>query len=160
MARGLVVEVKPLGAVAQVHQAALAVDPLGRPRTRAAPAAFVRELGLQIGVGGGFQRVAAEAVQQVHQQQLLVLLLVLQPQLQQLRIQCVPALLEGGGDPLAPAQHLGDGGSGEQPPLGPRLPLPHRLVVAVEQVAPAAVRRLIAHQALQQKLLEKPGGVA
>ena len=31
----------------------------------------------------GFERIAAEAIQQIHQQQLLVLLLVLQPQLDQ-----------------------------------------------------------------------------
>ena len=125
---------------------------------------------------GGLQGIAAESIEHVHQQQFLVLLLVLQTQFDQLQPggggggwllgQGQQQLLQRQIHPAAPSEQLGDRRPAEQAPLGPGMAGPHRLVIAVEQIGPAGWRRFIAAQQLsngrlaQQKLLEKPVGVA
>ena len=119
---------------------------------------------------GGFQRIAAEAVEQIHQQQLLMLLFVLQAQLHQgqqgigggarTSLQVLQQILQPLVHPVAPGQHLRDRGSAQQAPLGPGMAGADAVVIGVEQVAPAAIGRLVALQVrLQQERLEEPGGV-
>ena len=63
------------------------------------------------------------------------------------------------GDALAPGQHLSDGRPGQEATLRSGVPFAHRLVVAVEQVAPAAIGAVVALQLAQQELFKEPGGV-
>ena len=81
VAGGFVVEVKlPRGRIeTDLHEASLEVLPAPWPRV--GPAGLVVRFGF--GDCFRFQGIAAEAIQQIHQQQLLVLLLVLQPQFHQ-----------------------------------------------------------------------------
>ena len=153
----LVVEVEDLRVrlQADLHEAPLeAVPALG---TRTAPAGVVGRV--VEGVGGRFERIAAEAVQEVHQQQLLVLLLVLQTEFHQSCGNLIQCGHQGLTDPLAPGQHLGDRGPAQEAPLRPGVPFADSLVIAVEEVAPAAVRAGVALPLAQQELLKKPGGV-
>ena len=130
-------------------------------------------------VGGGavgrLERVAGEAVEQIHQQQLLVLLLVLQPQLQQRQRrgglagrsvrQNIEQLLQSRIDPCPPGQHRRDRRPAEQPPLRPGMAGADGVVVAVEQKAPQRIGGFVLDavplaQGPQQEFLEEPGGVA
>ena len=165
--------------LADSHQAPGVVQPSGglaRPRSRAGArlkAVFRAITGEAV---AGFEWIAAEAVQQVHQQQLLVLLLVLQTQLDQGQgccrllglepVQPFQQALQAGADPLAPGQEFPNPGPGQQAPLGPGMAGANGVVIGIEQVAPAAVGGLVGgHQGqkfrmLEQELLKKPAGVA
>ena len=172
--RSFVVEMEAAAraAVADLHQAAWVAQPW---RFAFKPAAFV--VGLGFGAVAGLEGIAAKAIQQIHQQQFLVLLLVLQAQLHQLkprRRSRLMRILLGQGDPLAdgpvhlaaPGQHLGDRWAAQQPPLGPGMALADGVVIAVEQEAPAGIGGLIARdegrqlRCFEQEFLKEPGGVA
>ena len=180
MAGPLVVEVERLARLSDLHQPPRTGQPanvpwlqVGRGVQALPPERLRAALGCAV---GGQQRVAAEAIEQIHQQQLLVLLLVLQAQLQQgeaglaarrrLPLEQRRQLGQGPIHPLPPGQHLADARPAEQPPLGARMAGTHRLVVAVEQEAPALRRHRVVQrqpflqQRPQQELLEEPGGVA
>ena len=116
------------------------------------------------------QRVAGEAVEQVHQQQLLVLLLVLQAQLQQSPYRLAPLgwfrpqirqqLLKPRVHSLAPGQDRTDRRAGQQTAGRARMALTDGVVVRVEEIAPARIGALPAGQVgLQQEGFEEPGGV-
>ena len=103
MLRRLVVEVKLVALMADLRQTAGAGKPLHWSHRQ-------RQLGLW--VVDGFQRLAVETIQQIHQQQFLVLLLVLQSQLHQGRDplrRILQKRLQPGVHPLAPGQHFGNG---------------------------------------------------
>ena len=100
----------------------------------------------------------------VHEQQLLVLLLVMAAQFQQFETTLVdPARLEGVDDRLVDAgaevPDLRHRRAGDEPALRPRLPWADRLVVRVEQEAEHRLRRGVAGQPAQHELLEEPRGV-
>ena len=114
--RSFVVEVEAAAraAVADLHQAAGVVQPW---RFACKPAVLV--VGLGLGAVAGLEGIAAKAIQQIHQQQFLVLLLVLQSQLHQLKPRRGPRLVRillGLDNPLAdclihlaaPGQHFCD----------------------------------------------------
>jgi hypothetical protein len=107
--------------------------------------------------------IAPEHVLDVREQQLLVLLLVVQPeghQRSELRVL-------GGAHEYRrhcgvhvgpPVEDLGDRRPREQPPSRPRVHLAHGVVIRVEQVVPALVRGSISrHGAMQHEALEEPG---
>ncbi len=109
-------------------------------------------------------RVVREEVLDVHEQQLLVLLLVMATQLQQFEATLVdPARLEGADHGLVDAgaevPDLRHRRAGDEPALRPRLPWADRLVVRVEQEAEHRLRRGVARQPTQHELLEEPRGV-
>ena len=128
------------------------------------------------GAQGGIRRqqgIAREQVLDVHQQELLVLLLVLDAQLDQRtdrRIGAGPSVADGsgaiqelghGGVHVAPVGgHLVDARSGDQAALGPRVLGTDPLVVGVEQ---GAVGGMDGHIALEvgfeEERLEEPRGV-
>ena len=152
MAGSFVVEVEAAAraAVADLHQAAGVVQPW---RFACKPAVLV--VGLGLGAVAGLEGIAAKAIQQIHQQQFLVLLLVLQSQLHQLKPRRGPRLVRillGLNNPFAdglvhlaaPGQYLCDWWATQQPPLGPGMALADGVVVAVEQEAPAGIGGRIA----------------
>ena len=104
-----------------------------------------------------------EEVQDVHQHQLLVLLLMRQTQVQQVGevARAVGQQLRHRGVHMgAIGQHICGRGPGYQAPRGARLPRAHRLVVGVEQVAELRVEHPVADQVRDQhEGLEEPGGV-
>ena len=118
----------------------------------------------------GFERVAGEAIEQVHQQQLLVLLFVLQAQLHQLqepgrggrrRIAKVgQQLLEGGIDAVAPDEHRIDRRTAQQAPLRAGMAGADGVVVAVEQVSPAGVGWFVGQRGALQSGAGWVGSVA
>ena len=113
---------------------------------------------------GGVQGVAREDVLDVHEQELLVLLLMVEPEGDQLgdagdsrsRQQSVHGLVHE----LAVAGDLVDARTGEETALGPRMPIPDRLVVRVEDVGVGIVVRVVAGGVLpEDERLEEPGHV-
>ncbi len=101
---------------------------------------------------------------EVHEQELLVLLLVVAAQFEQLQPPLVdPARLEGrhhlAVDPRAEVPDLRHARSGDEAPLGPGLPRAHGLVVGVEQEPEDRLGRGVPGQPAQDELLEEPGGV-
>ncbi len=89
-------------------------------------------------------------MQQVHQQQLLVVLLVCQPQSQQCCGFGRQARLQQRAhvriDVPPVGQNLADHRTGEQPALRPRLARPECLVIGIEQVAKAWIELVVARQ--------------
>ena len=113
---------------------------------------------------GGLQRLPAEAIEQIHQHQLLVLLLVLQSQLHQLPPGAIGVIrqqgLQGLVHPLSPGRDIGHWWPAEQAALRPWLARPDRVVIGIEQEAPAGIRRDVARLiGLQHEGFEEPGGV-
>ena len=96
---------------------------------------------------GGLQRVAREDVLDVHQQQLLVLLLMVQAQGDQLReaglVGLAEQALHGAVDGTAVASDLLDAGTRQEAALGPGMAGTHRLVVPVEDVGVRVVERSV-----------------
>ena len=169
-------EVVAAGVVADLHKPPRVGKPLGGAIQ---PALLIG--GFRFGVVHGLEGIAAEAIEQIHQQQLLVLLFVLQAQLQQgapglLRQPMgrergdVEQLLEGPIHPLPPGQDLRDRRPAQQAALGPGMAGANGVVVAVEQVAPAGIGGLNLAEdirkagfercVLEQKGFKEPGGVA
>ena len=157
---------KAAAGMADLDQAAAVLQPggLGLPGQAGAGA-------LRLAAIGRLQGVAAEAIEQVHQQQLLVLLLVLQAQLHQLQLggALIQLSQHGQHGPIhlrPPGQHLGQGRAAEQAPLGPGVAGADGVVVAVENKAPGLGSWLIGPRQAslqlgpQHKLLKEPGGVA
>jgi hypothetical protein len=103
----------------------------------------------------------------VHQHQLLVLLLVMDAELDQRRDRR-PRVAVGAGDERkhrvghsgAVSSDLADPRPRQQPALRPRMARADLLVVGVEQVAERGVERAVAgNMFLEQERLEEPGGV-
>src|SRR6266550_257691 len=103
----------------------------------------------------------------VHQQQLLVLLLVVETEHGELReavprvgVATVDQLLHRAVDVSAVARDLLDGRAGEQAALRTRVPWTDGFVVRVEQVPEVGVERLVAGEpGIEDEGLEEPGGV-
>ena len=135
----LVVEREAIAIVPDLDDPAVVVDPPGSGHRRAvAPwQCAVRRA----------QRVAREGVVDVHDQQLLVLLLVVQAQLEQLGRSLVRTAVDdlqnGGVDVLAVLGDLRDAWAGDQPALGSGVTGADGLVVGVEQEAEALVVRRV-----------------
>ena len=158
VARQFVVEGKARACMACLHQAALERLPVaGRSRL-----AVCHRRGISV---GGPQRVAPQQMLDVGQQQLLVLLLVLQPQLQQTPDGLRQAILLQQAEHArinigAVGQHGGQRRPRQQAALRPRMLAPHALVVGVEEHAKRRVERAKALLVpLQDEGLEKPAGM-
>ncbi|MNT12529.1 hypothetical protein D3C72_1474600 [compost metagenome] len=154
MARPLVVEGEALAVVADVHQPAGQADEAARAIAAGLAPAFVV---------GRAQGGTAEQMEQVHQQQFLVLLLMGKAELHQgnrlvggIAQQHLHMLVH-----MAPVgQHPRQGRPGQQPPLRAWLAWPEGLVVGVEEIGEAGVEDGVAGQPLaQQEGLEEPGRV-
>ena len=112
-------------------------------------------------------RVLRKGVQDVGEHQLLMLLLVMQPDLDnrndffQRRLVCaVQKLADRGIDMSAIGGHLLDTRTGNQSALRPRMPGACRNIIGVEQEAEALVEFAVVRGVrLQQEGLEEPGGV-
>ena len=119
------------------------------------------------GVGAGvsrLQRLAGEQAQYVGEQKLLMLLLVIDAELDQLRRPGLKATLakplECRVDMLAIGAHLIGGGPRQKPALAARLPRPDALVIGVEAIFEALVEDAVAlEEGLEHERLEEPGGV-
>jgi hypothetical protein len=156
VARPLVVERETAPAMADFHDTAVVGRPSAPPRsTGTAP--WQRAVGRE-------QRVARERVLDVHHDELLVLLFVVKPELDE--------LAELGGntagqhvdhrsiDMVAVVGDFGDAGPSDVAAVRPRVSRAHRLVVGVEQVAVCRVaERVGGRERCQHKRLEEPGGV-
>src|SRR5262249_22454336 len=113
----------------------------------------------------GAERVLRERVLDVREDQLLVLLLMVEADLDDLRDLGVPALPELTErarelrvDVRAIAIDLLDRGPGEEPSPGTAVAVAHGVVIRVEQVAiPRVIRR--DPQRREDERLEEPGGV-
>ena len=120
-------------------------------------------LQISSGVVARFEWLSAESIQQIHQQQLLMLLFVMESQFghgMQLLAGTLEQLFQPDIDPSAPGHHLLNRGSGEQPPFRPGMPFTDSFVIGVELVTPAGITGGVSRQMrLQQKGLEEPGGV-
>ena len=110
------------------------------------------------------KRLTAEAIQQVHQQQLLMLLFVLETQLHELKtgvIGCFKQLLEPVIHPRAPAQDLRSGWPTEQSTLWSGVTITDAVVIGIELIGPAGITGLVPlEMGLQQECLKKPVGVS
>jgi hypothetical protein len=100
----------------------------------------------------------------VHQQQLLVLLLVMAAQFDQLlRVVIESARVQPAHQRvlhiLAIAADIRDARSRHQATLRPRMTAPDRLVVRIEQIPVRGIELGIFRVGSEQKLLEEPGGV-
>ena len=123
-----------------------------------------RRFGHPHGVVGRQQRIARQDVLDVHQQELLVLLLVLDAELDQRRRRPPRGLSRRVGHGLVDVGpvlgDLLDPGPGQQPPVVPRIPGAHALVVGVEQVAEVGMEGSVpVETGDEQEGLEEPGGV-
>ena len=149
MARPLVVEGEAAAGVADLADRFVEAQPLERRRRR-----VVDGRGRAI---HRLERVEREQVLDVGEDELLMLLLVMQPELDDLRgrVDLGHALV----DVRAVAHHLVDGRSRQK---AARRAIPARadgLVVRVEQVVIARVERLVAGARRQHEGLEEPGRV-
>ena len=114
---------------------------------------------------GGAERVAGEDVLDVHQQQFLVLLLVVQPELDQFagfRPGPVGKRLEQPGHRLVDMGAIGDDlghrRARQQAPVRTGVPVPHPFVIGVEQVSERGIERRVCRQMRSQdEGLEEPG---
>ena len=157
MARTLIVIGEALAVMADLEDAAVEADP--RERRRIAPA----DAGVGLAVSG-LERLGGEQAQNVGEQKLLMLLLVIDAELDQLRRlraeRGVAQPLERRIDEVAVVAHLLRRGPGQQPALGARLPRADALVIGVEAIFEALVEHAVAgEKALQQERLEEPGGM-
>ncbi len=112
---------------------------------------------------GRLQGRLGEEVQDVHQDQLLMLLLMGEAEVEELgeiarAVGQEPA--HGLVDMRPVGDHVVERGPGEQAALGPGLPRPQRLVVGIEEIVEPRVEDLVAGEARrQQERLPEPGGV-
>ncbi len=111
------------------------------------------------------QRVAGEQMFDVGQEQLLMLLLVVQPQCHRLREGCCELgprqqRLHVLIDMSAVSQYCGYGRTGQKPAAGALVHRADEVVVRIEQIAEAlVVAAIIAARTPQHELLEEPAGV-
>ncbi len=155
MAGVLVVEAEPLVAVSDGHHA----TGVGAPRCRRGVAAFG---GTQVRSVGGRERMTGQHVEQVHRHQLLMLLFVVQPQLDQRGHPVVDPgdqqLLEPVVDVRAVVADLRCAGPRQQAPFGSGVAGADRLVVRVEQVGELLGERPVPAQVRpEHERLEEPG---
>ena len=160
MPRPLVVEGEAAPIVAQPAQPALVPGP-AHLRRRRGLARVARPV-------GGAKRVAGQHVLYVHQQQFLMLLLMIEPELDQLagrgpgidgkRVEQPahrPVHMGAIGD------DLGDLRPGQQAAVGTRMPLAHALVIGIEQISESRIEGLVARQVRREdESLEEPGDVS
>ena len=158
MPRTLIVEGETLTVVAQLAQTGVESGPTRwcRARGRGVPLLVCRR-----------DAVLKQDVLDVHEQQFLVLLLMLHAELEKKR-DLRPARLrraidqgrQGCVNLRAIGQNLAHGRSSDQPPLRSRVPLADRLVIGVEEKLVIGMdRSVIWLESAQQKALEVPGGV-
>jgi hypothetical protein len=136
--RGLVVEREAATLVTDLDQAAGVVHPSGR--------CVIRRHRDRRGTIRGPQRVRCQHVLDVHEQELLVLLLVVETErheIEHVRRQPIESLEHGGVDVTPVRGDRLDAGSGQQPALGTRMPRPDGLVVGVEQEPELGVELLM-----------------
>ena len=151
MARPLVIEVEAVAAVADRHQSFVAAQPA---------VGIDPDAQVCLTVVTGLQRLTAEAIQQIHEQQLLMLLFVLKTQLHELNQRFVgrlQQLLQSLVHPGAPAQDLVDGGATEQSALWSWMTIANAVVIGIELIGPAGITGCVPLQmGLQQEGFEKP----
>lgn len=158
MAWPLVVEREAAAVVADVR------DPTGHVRP-----ALREGVGRGVGVGrpldvDRLEDIAREEVLDVHEEQLLVLLLVVAAELDEVEQRLVEGpVLEPGDelllDVLAVGRDLGDARAGHVSARGAGVTLAHGLVVAVEEIAEGGVARSVGRVGTEDELLEEPRGV-
>ncbi len=146
-----------MSVVPHLDDAAIEGNPCERRRLARADA----RAGLAV---SGLERPGGEQAQNVGEQKLLVLLLVIDAELDELkrlrRKGRVEQTVERRIDIGTVGAHLLRRGPREQPALRPRMPRAHALIVGVEAIFEALVEHAVARQeALQQEGLEEPGGV-
>ena len=158
MHRELVVEAEAHAAMAHLDGTAVVLDPAGLRRChagRGAPACDVHRM----------QGVSRQDVLDVHQQELLMLLLVMQAERDELdepRLCGIPEhRLHRGVHRGAVARDVVDARSGEEPAFGAWMPGADRLVVRVEDVLVRIVECGIPRGVLtEDERLEEPGDVS
>ena len=115
-----------------------------------------------MGVVTGSQWIAAEAIEQIHQQHVWCAVRAASPTptigLAVSHCPQQPAL-QLLIHPLTPVHHLSDGGPAQQASLGPGMARTCRFVIGVEQHTPALWHGLPVGVGLQQEGVKKPGGV-
>ena len=158
VAGSFVVEAEAFLTVADLDEAGVVADPTAGWRAGRRDGRLGRR-----SVGRG-QRVERQEVLDVHEHQLLVLLLVVQPELDQLRDGVVRRIGEEERhrlvDMRSVAGDLGHPRAGDHAAFGTGMAGPGRLVVGVEQVAVGGVEPAVAgERRVEDKGLEEPGGV-
>ncbi len=152
MTRTLVVEGKAVAGMADLDQAALEVDPAHR---RIA----LDRWGTRWRIGR-LQRIERQHVLGIHQDQLLMLLLVIEAELEQrMPIAAVPLdqVDRGLGDMATIGQDLLDAGTRDHAALRARMARPDGLVVGVEEIfVGRIVDAIVARVRAQQEGLEEP----
>ena len=149
-----VVEAEAGPIVTDRDDAAFEADPFERTRHRVE--ALAR---LMVGRAHGIHR---QQMLDVGEHQLLVLLLVLQAELDQFAQPGIGAVRGEQGphpriDMLAIGAHLGERGAGEKPPLWPRILVPDRVVVRVEEHAEFRPKGFeVPLQGLEHEDIEEP----
>ena len=104
-------------------------------------------------------------MEDVHQDKLLVLLLMSQTKRDQIGgfswDTAGEEAFHRGVHMGAVAQHIGRGGARQKSASGPRMPIAHRLIIRIEQVAEAGVEHLVAAQIrCENKRFEEPARVS
>ena len=155
VARPFVVKGEGGAVVADLDQPALAGAPLDRRGRR-------RHRRRRIGVGRT-QRIAGQHVLGVHQDQFLMLLLVMQPEFDQRRDRrIVPGekIRHRRGDVVPIGHHLGHARPRDEAALRPRMPRSNGLVIGVEEIFERRIERPVSRRVrAQQEGLEEPGRV-
>ena len=97
MPRTFVVEVEGITAVAHFHQSPMAVEPgsmpLGACRFAGCDGLLIKRF-RPVAAIGRFERLTAESIQQVHQHQFLMLLLMVKAQFHQVKPRCFGVALQ------------------------------------------------------------------
>ncbi len=155
VARAFVVEGEAFVGMADVGQTAGKTHPARRCR--------VLRCGHGAGSGAirGVQRVLRKQMQQIGEQQFLMLLLVVQPKLEQRgRGGLARQTLQRRIDMGAKGQNLFERRPGEQAALRARVAWPNGVVIRVEEIAEGRIEHAVTRQMRREdELLEKPGGV-
>lgn len=157
MAGRLVVEGESLAVVADVAKPPFHVEPAGRPGPR--------RRGRPGGAVGRPQGVSPQQVLQVDEDELLVLLLVLEPQFQEVRAgrrerRVEEEVRHRAVDEAPVVQDPREIGPGEQAALRTRVPFPDGDVIGIEEDPEMRIEGTIARRMrLEQERLEEPGRV-
>ncbi len=160
MTRGLIVEGEAGTGVADLHDPAVEDAELRRRDG----SCFQVEDALPARQIGGLQPVLRQQVEHVGEEQLLMLLLVGEPQHHQggkvrIRSGIGQQGVHGGVDMVAVGHHLRGAGTGDHSPRSARLSIAQGLVIGVEQVLERRIERF-APPRQEQEGLEEPGRVS